>query len=343
MESLQAPRPMEFTSKGNIGEAWKRFKQRFEIYKRASGAAEKAQDLQVSSLLQIMGEEALDIFNNFTFENEDEKKNYDVVVEKFNQHFVPQQNVVVERFNFNRAHQEPDEDFDHFLTRIKNLAATCEFQDIKDSMIRDRIVAGISDNCTRERLLAKKDLTLATASETCQTAELAKQHLKTLNEDTTSREVASVKWKDRGQLSGPKNSKVDKKGQGHKGQHKSKFGSVKKQAKSHKCSRCDTEHESGHCPAYGKQCRKCRRMNHFAKCCMSKTVDAVYRSECTSEEASGPESLYFDSIELNSTEIDSTETKSVRKRMSCHMRILRELKGLSYTVLMKLSDVSQVT
>ena len=224
MESLQAPRPMEFT-KGNTGEEWKRFKQRFEIYKQASGASEKAEDLQVSLLLHVMGEEALDIFNSFTFANDNEKKDYNVVTEKFNQHFVPQQNVVVERFNFNRAHQEPQEDFDHFLTRVKNLAATCDFQDIKESMIRDRIVAGISDNSTRERLLAKKDLTLQTASEMCQTAELAKQHLKTLNEET--REVASVKWKDRGQLSGSNNSKFGKKGQGQKGQHRSKFGSVK--------------------------------------------------------------------------------------------------------------------
>ena len=81
MESLQAPWPMEFT-KQNIGEQWKRFKQRFEIYKLASGAAEKAQDLQVSLLLHVMGEDALDIFNSFTFANDDEKKNYDVVIEK---------------------------------------------------------------------------------------------------------------------------------------------------------------------------------------------------------------------------------------------------------------------
>ena len=313
MESLQAPRPMEFT-KQNIGEQWKRFKQRFEIYKLASGAAEKAQDLQVSLLLHVMGEDALDIFNSFTFANDDEKKNYDVVIEKFNQHFVPQQNVVVERFNFNRAYQEPDEDFDHFLTRIKNLAATCEFQDIKDSMIRDRIVAGISDNHTRERLLAKKDLTLTTASEMCQTSELAKQHLKTLNEDT--REVASVKWKGRGQLSDTNNNQVDKRGQNSKdskGQNKSKFPSFPKKRTKHKCNRCGTEHTSGRCPAYGKRCNKCHRLNHFAKYCMSKTVDAIEQSDQATGVTVGPESLYFDSVEISSNQTDQTETKSVPK------------------------------
>ena len=53
-ESLQAPRPMQFT-------------------KEASGASEK-EDLQIALLLHVMGEEALDIFSSFTFANDNEKK-----------------------------------------------------------------------------------------------------------------------------------------------------------------------------------------------------------------------------------------------------------------------------
>ena len=41
------------------------------------------------------------------------------------------------------------------------MADKCEFRDLKDSLIRDRIVLGVTDH-VRERLLRVPDLTLVT-------------------------------------------------------------------------------------------------------------------------------------------------------------------------------------
>ena len=38
------------------------------------------------------------------------------------------------------------------------------------------------------------------------------------------------------------------------------------------CSKCGEQHPPRKCKAYGKECFKCKKMNHFAKCCNSKTV-----------------------------------------------------------------------
>ena len=49
--------------------------------------------------------------------------------------------------------QQPGECFDDFLADLRKLVRTCEFGELRDSLIRDRIVIGIRDEPTRRRLL----------------------------------------------------------------------------------------------------------------------------------------------------------------------------------------------
>ena len=42
-----------------------------------------------------------------------------------------------------------------------------------------------------------------------------------------------------------------------------------------KCSKCGRDHPSKQCPAYGKVCHACRKLNHFAKCCRSRKVHGI--------------------------------------------------------------------
>lgn len=49
-------------------------------------------------------------------------------------------------------------------------AATCDYGALRDELIRDKIVLGITDEGTRRRLLGEPDLTLVLAVETCSRA-----------------------------------------------------------------------------------------------------------------------------------------------------------------------------
>ena len=62
--------------------------------------------------------------------------------------------------------------------RLKSLADTCEFETLKESLIRDRIVFGIQDSTAREKLLRDAELTLKTATEKVRAAELTQVQLK---------------------------------------------------------------------------------------------------------------------------------------------------------------------
>ena len=77
---LSQPPPLELS--GNLAENWKRFKQRYTLYNTASGLSDKDDKTQTSTLLHIIGEAALDIYNTFTFKAEGDNMKLDVVMQK---------------------------------------------------------------------------------------------------------------------------------------------------------------------------------------------------------------------------------------------------------------------
>ena len=58
-------------------------------------------------------------------------------------------------------------------SELKRLSLTCEFGDLRDSLIRDRIGGGVLSHKLRGELLKKPDLTLQTADDYCGTFEAA--------------------------------------------------------------------------------------------------------------------------------------------------------------------------
>jgi len=57
------------------------------------------------------------------------------------------------------------------------------FEDLDDSLIRDRIVVGIRDEPTRRRLLQQKKLTLSDAIDTCKASEATSRRLRKMGGD----------------------------------------------------------------------------------------------------------------------------------------------------------------
>ena len=70
----------------DIAENWKKWKQRWTLYALASGAAEKDESVQCGILHHMIGEQSLDIYNTFTF-SQDEEKKIQPFIQKFDQYF----------------------------------------------------------------------------------------------------------------------------------------------------------------------------------------------------------------------------------------------------------------
>ena len=140
-------------------EGWNKWIQRFERFRIASGLGEKDGTTQVNTLIYCMGSEADEIFSSFHLSNENKKK-FSSVKEKFDGYFIPKRNVIFERAKFNKRIQSADESVDHYITALHTLSEHCSYSDMRDQLIRDRIVVGIKDAKLSEKMQLDPDLTL---------------------------------------------------------------------------------------------------------------------------------------------------------------------------------------
>jgi hypothetical protein len=80
---FKPPDPLNFSGNANLSEEYKRWQQKFNYYLLASGKSEKDKKVQVALLLTCIGDDGLDIFNNFKWDNADHKDDIKKVQEKF--------------------------------------------------------------------------------------------------------------------------------------------------------------------------------------------------------------------------------------------------------------------
>jgi len=117
-------------------------------------------------------------------------------------------------------------------------------------MICDRLVLGCNDHDTRARLFREKDCTLAKAIETLRISKTTRQQLKQLNDDADSHPVNTIKLKKSQSASPAKGQTQDK-----------------------PCAYCGRTHKRNNCPAFGKQCHHCGKLNHFKSVCRQQKIE----------------------------------------------------------------------
>ena len=105
----------------------------------AIGLDNKPDARKIALLLTVAGPQAIEVFNTFEFAEPDDRQKYDAVIRKFHAHCSPQKNTVYERYVFRSQMQQPEETFDCFVTDLKLKAQSCDFGDLKDSVIHNQI------------------------------------------------------------------------------------------------------------------------------------------------------------------------------------------------------------
>lgn len=178
---FQAVPPNELSFEGNMAENWNFFKQKFEIYLHASRLSDESEENKGYILLNRIGDKALKIYNNFQWSATERKNEYPHIKKKFEDYFIPTKNVTYERYLFFTRNKKETESYDTYVTNLRQLSSTCEFSTLVDSLIKDRLILGISDLSIKDRLLRESDLNLNKALEICRTAEVASERLKIID------------------------------------------------------------------------------------------------------------------------------------------------------------------
>lgn len=75
------------------------------------------------------------------------------------------------------------------------------------------------------------------------------------------------------------------------------------------CSRCGYQHQRRSCPAYGKTCKKCKKLNHFAQVCKnSHNVNEIQTNvELQDNLEDYDEHYYLGSIKISNVNLEWTE------------------------------------
>ncbi len=243
--SIREPEKMDFLVQP-LSPAWTAWKEEVEIYFRLALAKEDAA-YQRDALLYLLGHDGRRIYTTLTFAKEEKDRTVGDILEAFDKHCTASINVDMERHKF-FSRKQSNETYDQYVTSLKLLAATCDFGDKKESLVKTQLIFGIGDSTVRQRLLEGGNAyTLTKCIEVCKASEVSKERMQTMDQNV------SAMGRSRGRQY-PKRKTTTRN---------------KQQSAVKSCWFCGGDYpHKGACPAEGQRCSNCDKMNHFAKCCL---------------------------------------------------------------------------
>ncbi|XP_072040571.1 uncharacterized protein [Amphiura filiformis] len=225
---------------------------------------------------------------------------------------------------FNTSTQSEGESIEQYVTKLRTLAEHCDYGDLEESLIRDRVVLGLRTVKLRERLLKKSDLTLQTAIEEINVYEATRKQMKKIEENSADKSIHAMKKFDTRRKSQTQYASTRRKPQSYDARRKFKSQFQKTEEG---CTRCGRpQHKEGNkCPAMGKRCNKCGGMNHFYdQCRTKKSTGRVKQFEEVEEET--------DEYEDDYDEICACRSKKDEKQVYATMEIGSERRRRKFQI-----------
>lgn len=167
--------PLPLLVVGNLADNWKIFKQNFLNYIETPKNNSTNSDTQVAILLNLIGEDGLRIFNALNL-TESQVNDLHKVLGAMETYCTEshRSDLIYRRSVFNQRCQGNAETFDDFLLAVRSLAKECSFGVLETVRIKDRIVMGLRDLETRDKLEKIQDLSLESAISFCRASEVMK-------------------------------------------------------------------------------------------------------------------------------------------------------------------------
>lgn len=234
------------------------FKRKFEYYIQANKLSAEEQSIKLAHLKSAMDLETDELVQSFKIPEETCEKVLKALIE----HYEPKKNATMNQYNFFTCHQESGEPFQSFYARLKKLSVLCEFGELEDSILKTRIILGITDKELQQRLL-RNEHSLSDIISYCKNTEEALNNQRVINKDEVSVSKVSTFRRRRPQSALSNKTNYSK---------SHKFGKkAPSSQEEYDCRRCGRRHIPRNCPAYGKTCSCCRKKGHFTTQCNKKT------------------------------------------------------------------------
>ena len=238
----------------SLGPRWRKYLARFDVLVTALNLQNNAVRKR-ALLLHYAGENVYEIYETFTDAQKggDDEAGYQTLKTSLTTYFEPKKNVDYETYIFRQAKQEKHENADAFCTRLRKLAATCEFGNVERE-IKSQILIGCTSTRLRRRAL-REDMDLTELLKHARSLEITEQQAKDIERGESVNAL-------------------------HQG-HKQRGPQEKKNTA--KCRNCGGTwpHPGGRtsCPAYGKICDSCSKPHHFWRQCLGGATKKQQQTE----------------------------------------------------------------
>lgn len=153
------PQPLQFSA-GDPGTNWDTFKEEWDAYEEGSGLKCTSSTERVVTFLRVVGKDALNVYETFTWSHETDARNINRVIEKFEALCILDKSTRFQRYLFHKREQQLGEKIDDYVEGVKALAETCNFGAMKETMISDKIIFGLKEHkpMVKEEMLQNEEL-----------------------------------------------------------------------------------------------------------------------------------------------------------------------------------------
>ena len=213
-------------------------------------------------LLHYAGEEINDIFE--TLPDTGEETDYQTAVDALNAHFAPTANSEFSIYCFPQAKQQPNETLDTFHTRLQQLAMSCSFAD-NNKEVKTQIIQACTSRKLRRTALQHPEWSLSNLLNSGRAMELANKQAADIEQPFEPLPVNCVHAKETsGRSANPRN------------------GPLTRTQTGKTCYFCgDAYPHTSRCPAKGKKCGNCGKLNHFSRVCRSQPQQQIVQQVST--------------------------------------------------------------
>ena len=115
------------------------FKEAWCCYVTATELNKKPK-VPAGALCSVMGTDCVEVMNSLTSLTAPDKKDPVKILSALSDHFMPQKYLLFERVKFGFAYQAENESIDQYVARLRQLAESCEFENLCESLICDRLI-----------------------------------------------------------------------------------------------------------------------------------------------------------------------------------------------------------
>ena len=233
-----------------LDQSWTKWRMKLDYFILASGITQDAQ--RRATLLHMAGERVQQIFETLS----DTGTSFQNACDALDRYFKPKKNVTFERYKFEQLIQQRGETAAMYLTRMRQVAESCEYSNV-DEEIKDHFITSCLSLKLKRRLLTEQSLTLDKLQEIARAFETSQTQANIMsNADQTDGKVNALSNRRRNNTNEQDRHESSKRRQYFSQNNRGRQNTLPPQQRNlNPCRNCGNEWSKNHkqkCPAQGK-------------------------------------------------------------------------------------------